>query len=210
MDQDIVANSAQYPVLYESTKRTLDIFLSAAGLILAAPIMTVTAFAIRSTSPGPVIFRQERIGKGGQTFVIYKFRSLRAGSEAFGSPTLPDDPRITRVGRFIRPMHIDELPQLWNVIIGEMSLVGPRPMSLQRYRDIEELIPEYRARLCVKPGLTGMAQIDPSSKWRDAGTKKRFALDLEYIQKRSLMLDLYILTETILVVAHKVSVGPKR
>jgi lipopolysaccharide/colanic/teichoic acid biosynthesis glycosyltransferase/NDP-sugar pyrophosphorylase family protein len=189
--------------LYQKTKRVLDVILAALGLALAAPIMAVIALAIKLDSPGPIFFRQERCGQGGRNFVMVKFRSMVSNSEDL-KRELQDlnevdgpmfkiikDPRITRVGKILRDTNLDELPQLWNVLKGDMSLVGPRPLSLHemfynpRWRD---------ARLSVRPGMTGLWQLE-------AHTKVYFndwiINDLEYVKYCSLWLDAKILFKTL-------------
>ncbi|HWP47818.1 MAG TPA: TIGR03013 family XrtA/PEP-CTERM system glycosyltransferase [Candidatus Limnocylindrales bacterium] len=186
----------------EVLKRVLDVVISALGLILAAPLMAVTAILIKLESPGPIIFTQERVGKGEKTFQVYKFRSMTVDAEAKTGPVwaTDKDPRITRVGWVIRKFRIDELPQLLNILKGDMSFVGPRPERPHFVETLKKEIPYYPVRLTVKPGLTGWAQVNfpyGSSK-EDALEKLQY--DLFYIKNLSLFLDLVILLKTMSVI----------
>lgn len=181
---------------WDPVKRLFDIALASLGLILALPVMALVALAIRLESPGPVIYRQTRLTAGGRHFTLYKFRTMYDGAEARTGPTFShtDDPRVTRVGRFLRSTRLDELPQLWNVIRGDMSLVGPRP---ERPHFVEQFIrdlPHYALRYRVRAGITGLAQVNGRYS-TNAAEKLRF--DLLYVQGRSPVLDLSILLETI-------------
>jgi exopolysaccharide biosynthesis polyprenyl glycosylphosphotransferase len=187
-------------------KRAMDIVLSAAALLVTAPLFAVIALAIRLDSPGGVLYRGRRMGKKGRTFVCYKFRTmepdadqkkalLRQRNEREGPFfKIADDPRVTRVGRLLRRYSLDELPQLWNVLRGEMSLVGPRPHPLD---DVERYRAEHFRRLEVTPGMTGLWQVAARS---DPSFRRSMALDFEYIDRWSLTLDLRILCRTIPVV----------
>jgi sugar transferase (PEP-CTERM system associated) len=183
-------------------KRTFDIVVSASLLILALPVMILTAIAIMLESGRPVIYRQERVGQGGQHFNVYKFRSMFADAESDGKPrwAQTNDDRVTRVGRFIRKTRIDELPQLFNVLKGDMSLVGPRPERPFFVRQLEQQLPFYEVRHSVKPGVTGWAQVcyEYGASVDDAGNKLRY--DLYYVKNHSLFLDFLILFKTIRVV----------
>jgi putative colanic acid biosynthesis UDP-glucose lipid carrier transferase len=169
-------------------------------LIFASPIMLVTAILVKLESPGPVFFRQERTGWDGKTFRIWKFRSMRLHTEENGAvkQATRDDPRITRIGRFIRRTSIDELPQLFNVLTGQMSMVGPRPHALQHNLEYSKRIEAYLARHRIKPGITGLAQIRGfrGETKELAQMEKRVKYDLEYINNWSLWLDLSILVRT--------------
>ena len=174
-------------------KRTFDIVVSLLVLLPISPLMALVALLIKLESKGPVIFRQERIGQYGQSFFIYKFRSMVVDADTQGPHFTRDgDPRITRIGRFVRKTSLDELPQLINVLRGEMSLVGPRPnVPKQRAEYTEE---EWRKRNAVRPGITGLAQ----ATLRSAATpKERTHLDLEYVDKISFVYDLWILVLTV-------------
>ena len=138
-------------------KRLFDVILASLAILILSPIFLIIIFAIRISSKGPAIFRQERAGKDGRSFVFYKFRTMRLGVEPFGpSPKSGKDPRLTKVGRFLREYSLDELPQLFNILKGDMSIVGPRPLYLSQMAKWNE---RQRKRLLVKPGLTGLAQI---------------------------------------------------
>lgn len=177
-------------------KRALDLFLSATALLLVLPMLAVCALAVRLTSRGPVLFRQKRLGKDGRIFEMLKFRSMRVNAPDLRNPDGStwngvDDPRVTRAGKWLRRFSLDELPQIFNILRGEMSIVGPRPDvpdALRHYR------PQDRARLSVKPGVTGWAQVHGrnSLPW-----EVRRNYDLEYVAKMSVWLDLKIILRTI-------------
>lgn len=196
---------------YETTKRAIDLLGAALGLVLTAPLFAVVAVLIKATSRGPVLFRQERVGRGGRTFTCLKFRTMHRDADdrvhrqyvthllvdaqprEGGRPgvyKLAEDDRVTRVGRWLRRTSIDELPQLINVLSGDMSLVGPRPMIPW---ETELLEPWHRLRFCVKPGLTGLWQVSGRSR---LDYRSALRLDVEYVQRRSLRLDLQILART--------------
>jgi exopolysaccharide biosynthesis polyprenyl glycosylphosphotransferase len=183
----------------ELAKRALDIALGIVGLVLATPLMLATAIIVRLDSPGPVLFRQERCGRHGRSFTLLKFRSMRADAEKASGPVwaTEGDPRITRCGRFLRKSRLDELPQLFNVLGGSMSLVGPRPERPVFVDELSKQIPYYNQRHIVKPGVTGWAQISYpyGSTVEDALQKLQF--DLFYIKNFSLLFDLSILFTTI-------------
>jgi len=186
-------------------KRAFDLVSASALLLMALPVMLLAALAIRLESRGPVLYRQERVGQGGHTFNCMKFRSMRIDAEKDGVARWAQarDPRITRVGNFIRKMRIDELPQLVNVLRGEMSLVGPRPERPSFVGQLKESIRFYDVRHSVKPGLTGWAQVRYSygASVEDASRKLQF--DLYYVKNHSLFLDLLILVETVRVVLFR-------
>ena len=179
-------------------KRTMDILISGIGLIILALLFPLLALAIYIDSPGPIFYTQERVGKGGRIFRIFKFRSMVPGAEENGAVWAEEnDPRVTRVGRFLRRTMIDELPQFINVLRGDMSIVGPRPERPIFADQLAEQIPFYRARHAVKPGMAGWALINYgySSSVRDALVKLQY--DLYYIKHQSLALDMFILLKTI-------------
>ncbi|HXW14488.1 MAG TPA: TIGR03013 family XrtA/PEP-CTERM system glycosyltransferase [Terriglobia bacterium] len=182
-------------------KRAIDIFVSGVLLTLTLPVMLLTALALLLEDGTPILFRQERIGLGGRTFQILKFRSMRQGSEK-GRPswTADSDPRITRVGRFIRKYRLDELPQFINILRGEMSLVGPRPEVPYFCELLEKEIRFFNQRHVVRPGLTGWAQVKYQYGATLEEAKAKFEFDLFYIKHLSLMLDLAIIFETAKVV----------
>ncbi|HEX5720329.1 MAG TPA: TIGR03013 family XrtA/PEP-CTERM system glycosyltransferase, partial [Thermoanaerobaculia bacterium] len=179
------------------SKRLLDIVAASVGLILALPFMMLVAIAVKLDSPGPIFFRQERIGRGRRPFTVYKFRSMKTDAEKDGPVwAKKEDPRVTRVGRFIRTTRLDELPQLWNVLVGDMSLVGPRPERDLFVQKLLEVSPYYGQRLVVRPGLTGWAQIKVpyASSFEESIEKLKY--DLYYIKNMSLFLDISILLST--------------
>jgi lipopolysaccharide/colanic/teichoic acid biosynthesis glycosyltransferase len=172
--------------------RVADLALAALGLLVGAPIVAVAAVAIKLTSRGPVIYRQQRVGREGQAFEVYKLRTMRMGADpvGVGTPVLEDDPRVTRVGRFLRRFSLDEIPNLMNVLLGEMAIVGPRPTLAAQ---VELYTPSQLRRLEVKPGLTGWAQVNGRAgiPWEE-----RIELDVWYVDNRSPRLDLRILGRT--------------
>ncbi len=184
-------------------KRVLDLVVASIALVFAAPIMLITAIVIKLDSPGPILFRQERVGKYGRTFMCFKFRSmyidaearkaeLMAKNEADGPVfKMKNDPRVTRVGRFIRKVSIDELPQIFNVLRGEMSLVGPRPALPS---EVAKYSYEQIQRLHAIPGITGLQQVSGRS---NVDFQRWIELDLQYISEQSLLKDIEILLKTI-------------
>jgi lipopolysaccharide/colanic/teichoic acid biosynthesis glycosyltransferase len=175
-------------------KRVLDVALSGLGLLVSSPFWAVFAAAIKLEDGGPVFFRQERVGRNGRIFTALKFRSMRPDAEAASGAlqASENDPRVTRVGRVMRATAMDELPQLWNILAGDMSFVGPRAL---RPREIEavgetlvrlEDVPGYEHRICVTPGLTGIAQIYAP---RDVRRRHKFRYDRLYVRKQSWLLD---------------------
>jgi sugar transferase (PEP-CTERM system associated) len=176
-----------------------NVVVAAAGLVLASPFILLTAIAVRLSSPGPVLYRQVRTGLNGAPFTLYKFRSMRADAEA-GTGAVwasKEDPRVTPVGKIIRKIRFDELPQLLNVLKGEMSIVGPRPERPEFVKTLTERIPYYRQRHCILPGITGWAQIN--YKYGDTleDTVTKLEYDLYYIKNMTLGLDLYIIFHTV-------------
>jgi sugar transferase (PEP-CTERM system associated) len=173
--------------------------LAAVGIVVAAPIMLLTALAVRLTSKGPVLYRQVRVGLDGIPFTLYKFRSMRADAEAETGAVwaIKDDPRVTPLGRILRKLRIDEIPQLFNVLRGEMSMVGPRPERPEMVESLSEKILYYRHRHCVRPGITGWAQVN--YKYGDTleDVIRKLEYDLYYIKNMSLSLDSYIIFLTI-------------
>lgn len=191
--------------MYYFTKRFIDIICSIIGIILLSPLMLITSIAIKITSKGPAIFTQERVGKNGRTFRMYKFRSMVVNAEdllyklkdenEMSGPMfkMKDDPRITSIGRFIRKTSIDELPQLFNVLKGEMSLVGPRP---NLPREVMNFSNWQKQKLLVKPGLTCYWQVMGRS---DIGFEEWMKLDIKYIKERNILLDLKLIFKTFFV-----------
>ncbi len=186
-------------------KRIVDVVVATVGLVLAAPLMALVALAVRIDSPGSVLYRQERAGEFGKPFTILKFRSMRTDAEKHGAQFAADaDPRVTRVGNFIRKTRLDELPQLWNVLVGEMSMVGPRPERPVFLEKLEQRIPFFKQRLYVKPGVTGHAQVRCRYGATTEDMLEKLEYDLYYIQSQSLLFDLSILIDTVKVVLLKI------
>jgi sugar transferase (PEP-CTERM system associated) len=187
--------------LTRQTKRGFDLLLAAIGLIVASPLMLLTALAVWIESRGAVLYRQDRVGQNGATFTLYKFRSMRADAEQ-GTPVWarPVDDRVTRVGRVIRRARLDELPQLWNVLRGDMSFVGPRPERPFFVAQLVERFPLYEQRHAVRPGITGWAQVKYryGASMEDSLEKLRY--DLYYVKHLSVAFDLTILFDTVKVV----------
>jgi sugar transferase (PEP-CTERM system associated) len=182
-------------------KRTFDLVLSTFGFLLATPLMLMSAIAVRLDSPGPILYSQQRVGENGRMFTLYKFRSMRADAEN-GTPVwaIDNDERVTRIGRFLRTTRLDELPQLWNVMLGDMSFVGPRPERPYFVQQLRTLIPFYQERHSVKPGVTGWAQVKYryGSTVEDAMEKLRY--DLYYIKHMSIFFDITIVIDTVKVI----------
>ncbi len=183
-------------------KRILDIFVSTISLIILSPVLLLAALAIKIDSKGPVFYSQTRVGLGGAHYDIFKFRSMRTDAEADGQAVWAgeNDPRITRVGRFLRATRIDELPQIWNILKGEMSLVGPRPERPFFVQQLTEELPYYDERHRVKPGLTGWAQINYRYGASKDDSRMKLRYDLYYAKNFSIFLDIIILMKTIRVV----------
>ncbi|MDL2304411.1 exopolysaccharide biosynthesis polyprenyl glycosylphosphotransferase [Bacteroides sp. OttesenSCG-928-D19] len=179
-------------------KRAFDVLFSSVVLICVFPIVFLVLFVcIKLSMPGPVFFKQKRTGKNGKTFICYKFRTMKINSDADIVQAVNGDPRITALGRFLRLTSVDELPQFWNVLKGDMSVIGPRPHMLAHTKEFSELIDNYDLRHRIKPGITGWAQING---YRGEVTfdkmKKRVEFDLFYINNWSLKLDFIIILRT--------------
>lgn len=202
VDEELVAPPPD-PILARILRRAMEIVIAGIGLVLLTVALPLLSLAIRLDSPGPAIFRQRRIGKDGRPFTIYKLRTMVRDAELLRDKVLPlnvmngstfkapEDPRRTRVGRWLRRLSLDEAPQFWNVLRGDMALVGPRPPLPS---EVEHYSPRERCRLLVKPGITGM--------WQVAGRntlehRRMMDLDLEYVRRRSLRLDLEIVLRTV-------------
>ena len=184
-------------------KRTMDLLISGVGIIIASPFMLIIAIAIKLYDHGPVFYRQVRLTRGGKQFMIYKFRSMKIDAEANGAQLAKkDDDRITPVGKVLRNLHLDEIPQLFNVFMGDMSMVGPRPERPEIFEKYEESVPDFDFRLKVKAGLTGYAQV--YGKYNTTPIDK-LKLDLTYIQEYSYRLDLKLLLLTFRIVFRKES-----
>jgi sugar transferase (PEP-CTERM system associated) len=187
------------------SKRLFDVIIAAIGLVLAAPLMLLVAIAVRLESPGPIFYRQERAGEFGKPFIILKFRSMRSDAEKAGAQFAQEnDPRVTKVGNIIRKTRLDELPQLWNVLVGEMSMVGPRPERPVFLERLEQRIPFFKQRLYVKPGVTGHAQVRCRYGASTEDMLEKLQYDLYYIKSQSFLFDLSILVDTVKVVLLKI------
>jgi exopolysaccharide biosynthesis polyprenyl glycosylphosphotransferase len=180
-------------------QRLYSFFIALVGTVVTAPLMLIVAVLVKLTSPGPVLYRQKRVGHRDVPFMVYKFRSMRVDAEAKTGAVwaATNDPRITPLGRWIRKLRLDELPQLFNVLRGEMSIVGPRPERPEFVKTLNEQIPFYRQRHCVKPGITGWAQIN--HKYGDTleDTIVKLEYDLYYIKNLAPSLDAYIIFHTL-------------
>jgi exopolysaccharide biosynthesis polyprenyl glycosylphosphotransferase len=179
-------------------KRAFDLGIASLGLLLALPLLPVLALLVRLT-PGPVIYRQTRVGEGGRHFTIFKFRTMREDAENEGTPRYAqvDDSRVTRVGRLLRQTHLDELPQLWNVVRGEMSIVGPRPERPEFVDLLEHTVPFWTRRLLVKPGITGWAQLRCGYACDASSAAEKLSYDLWYLRNRNVVVDLAICFKTV-------------
>jgi exopolysaccharide biosynthesis polyprenyl glycosylphosphotransferase len=182
---------------------TLQVFyslvISLVGLIVGAPFMLLTALAVKLTSKGPMLYRQRRVGLNGRVFTVYKFRSMYVDAEAHTGAVWAskDDPRITPLGKWLRKLRLDELPQLWNVLKGDMAIVGPRPERPEFVDMLAQQIPYYRQRLAVKPGITGWAQINHKYGDTLVDSMIKLEFDLYYIKHLAPALDFYIIFHTI-------------
>ena len=185
--------------LYDFFKRFFDFFLSLIAIIILIVPMIIVGIIVKCTSKGPAIYKQKRLTKNGKPFYLYKFRSMRVDAEANGAQWSQgdDDPRITKFGRFMRKARIDELPQLFTILSGKMSIVGPRPEREVFYNEFEKYIHGFRERLKVKPGLTGLAQV---SGGYDLKPEEKIIYDIEYIKKRSIWMDIKVIFKTVLVI----------
>ena len=186
-------------------KRLFDIVSSSVLLVMASPVMLLTMIAIKLDSDGPVLYSQERVGLGGKGFMCLKFRSMRTDAEKDGKAVWAqkNDNRVTRVGAFIRKTRIDELPQLFSVLKGEMSMVGPRPERPSFVRELKEVIPFYDVRHSIKPGVTGWAQVRYSYGASVEDARRKHQFDLYYVKNNSLVLDMLVLIETVSVVLFR-------
>jgi exopolysaccharide biosynthesis polyprenyl glycosylphosphotransferase len=201
----IFGEGFRQPKILRVIKRVLDTGLALVVLILTLPLFILVAIAVRLESPGPVFYSQERVGRYNKTFHIYKFRSMVTDAEKSNSPVWAqkNDSRITRVGQFIRKTRLDELPQLWNILKGEMSFVGPRPERPVFVKELEEKIPFYSQRHIVKPGLTGWAQIRYEYGASIEDALKKLEYDLYYVKNMSIFLDIMTIMETVHVVLFR-------
>lgn len=204
-DHVVVVERINYHALpkkraYHLIKRVFDVVACCGGLVILSPAMLVMAAAIKLDSPGPALYKQERLGKDGIPFYIYKFRSMRVDAERDGVRWASEnDDRITRVGGFLRESHLDELPQFWNVLRGDMSLVGPRPERAVFYEEFEKYIRGFNQRMMVMPGMTGLAQVIGGYTLKPA---EKILYDIEYIKKQGIMMDTMIILKTFVVLAN--------
>lgn len=189
---------------YLEFKRIFDTMVAAMGMVIAAPVMLLVGLVITIVSPGPILFKQERVGLDGKIFSIYKLRTMRLDAEKYSGPVWAqeDDPRLIKYGKLIRKLHLDELPQLYNVLRGDMSIVGPRPERPVFVEELAEKILDYKKRICVKPGITGLAQVWHKYDETIGDVKKKVKYDLLYIREMCLMVDLRIMMRTLLVSAR--------
>ncbi len=176
---------------YFRWKTALDVGMAALLLIPAGAMIAILVLLVRATSKGPGIYQQIRVGKDGRHFMMYKVRTMRVDAEAASGPvwTQPNDRRVTFLGEILRKLHLDELPQIFNVLKGEMSFVGPRPERPEFVRVLGEAVPQYRDRLAVRPGITGLAQINLPPDSDLLSVRRKLALDLDYIERANLWLD---------------------
>ena len=188
-------NNERDRIIEYALKRAFDIEVSALGLVVLSPLLISIAVSIRCTSPGPALYRQQRLGRNGKPFMMLKFRSMKEGAEDLSAWTVRNDPRRTDLGIWLRRFSLDELPQLINVFKGDMSLVGPRPEQPCIAAKFQKCIPDYAKRYQVRPGITGLAQINGFR--GDTSIEARTSFDLWYIKKWTLGLDAYILLRTV-------------
>jgi lipopolysaccharide/colanic/teichoic acid biosynthesis glycosyltransferase len=206
----------------ERIRRYINILIAGIGIVATAPIMLAVAFLIKLTSPGPVIYKQHRVGldrrgnrgpgsdnyrrsvdRGGRLFTIYKFRTMRDDPKAGQQWASKNDPRVTRLGAFLRATRIDELPQFFNVLMGDMNIVGPRPEQPEIFRELRDEIHKYQDRQRVLPGITGLAQVTLGYDTSVDDVKKKVEKDLEYIERRSPAKDLMIMLKTVPVMVFR-------
>ena len=187
---------------YAITKRIFDVISSISGFIILSPILLIIAILVKITSKGPILYSQTRVGKNGQTFEILKFRTMKVDAEKETGPVwaAQNDNRLTPIGDVMRKLHVDELPQLINVLRGEMSIIGPRPERPVFVRKFKEIIPDYEKRLMIKPGITGLAQVWHRYDETIEDVKKKVKYDLLYIKRMCIWADLNIMLRTVRVV----------
>ena len=185
---------------YSRVKALTDRSAASVLLLFVTPVLIVLVALVRLTSRGPGLFRQVRVGLNGRTFTIYKLRTMSHDCERASGPcwSAPGDPRVTRLGLFLRKTHLDELPQLWNVVCGEMSLVGPRPERPEFVSDLVEALPRYAERLMVPPGITGLAQVQLPPDTSVGDVRRKLSYDLHYVDRMGAVLDGKILAATAL------------
>jgi lipopolysaccharide/colanic/teichoic acid biosynthesis glycosyltransferase len=193
------ADSRSGPPAEPGYKRAMDFTLSVAGMALLLPLVSILCLLIRLTSRGPIFHLQERVGLGGRRFQIFKLRTMVDQAERATGPVWAsvDDPRVTPLGRLLRKSHLDELPQLLNVMLGQMSLVGPRPERPAFVEKFERLIPDYGRRVRVRPGITGLAQVSQAYDASLDSVRKKLAYDLAYMETMGAMSDILIMIRTV-------------
>jgi undecaprenyl phosphate N,N'-diacetylbacillosamine 1-phosphate transferase len=190
---------------FQVLKRGLDIVISLLALVILLPVLLIIVIAIKVSSKGPAIFKQQRAGKNGVPFIFYKFRTMTIDADPFGpSPKSGKDPRLTKIGRILREYSLDELPQLFNILIGDMSVVGPRPLYLSQ---IPEWSERQKKRLLVKPGLTGLAQISGRG---ELTREEKLELDVKYVETAGFSTDVRIALATIASVLRRKGIYEKR
>lgn len=209
INDDIVSHAASSRSAYQATKRALDLVMALPLLVLWLPVIALAGLLVKLTSRGPALYTQARVGRHGRTYTIYKLRTMTHGCERHSGPrwAVPGDPRVTPLGRFLRRLHLDELPQLWNVLRGDMSLVGPRPERPEFVAQLDEALPGYSLRLAVRPGMTGLAQVQLPADTDLASVQRKLFHDLYYVDHVGLWLDMRILMGTVLYVVG-VPFGP--
>jgi undecaprenyl phosphate N,N'-diacetylbacillosamine 1-phosphate transferase len=191
--------------LYTICKRGFDVVICLPAAMVLLPFFALTVVAIRLTSKGPAIFRQQRAGRDGKPFIFYKFRTMKLDVDPFGpSPKSGGDPRLTKVGRFLREYSLDELPQLYNILEGDMSVVGPRPLYLSQVPEWSE---RQKKRLLVRPGLTGLAQVSGRG---ELTREEKLELDVKYVETAGILTDIRIILATIGLVFKRKSIYEKR
>jgi lipopolysaccharide/colanic/teichoic acid biosynthesis glycosyltransferase len=198
----VFAQTFRKPWITRCLNRAVSLLFAAIGLVIASPLLLALAALIRLESKGPAIFRQWRVGQNGRHFTLYKFRSMRVGSEIVSgtAPAAVDDPRCTRLGKWLRRFRLDELPQLLNILKGDMCFVGPRPFVPEQEKELTESIPHYRQRWMVRPGTTGWAQVHRGYNATVEDNIDKLSYDLFYIKHMSLGLDLVTIMKTAKVV----------
>ena len=198
----IFAEGFQFSGLFRLVRRVLNFFVALAGLVISLPLLPFIVLAVKLDSPGPVLYRQHRVGRGGVIFTCYKFRTMRVDAEADTGATwaADDDPRITRVGKFLRTTRLDEIPQLWCVLKGDMNFVGPRPERPEFVEWLSKEIPYYGVRHVVHPGITGWAQVNYKYGNTAEDAREKLQYDLFYIKNASVGLDFLIVFQTIKIV----------
>lgn len=191
-----VKNQSEKGIIYNSYKRTFDVIASLIGLIVGIPLIFIFGILIKLEDNGPIIYKQERLGKDHKKFNVYKLRSMKTDAEKIGGAqwAKKNDDRVTKVGKFIRKTRIDEIPQLFNILKGDMSLIGPRPERPELTYKFNKEIPGFVNRLCIKPGLTGLAQVNGGY---DISAEEKLKWDMIYIKKRSIFMDINILFKTV-------------